>query len=234
MKGILKNTPAGWYVWYSVMRDEITSGYDSIPVYQETFDFNGKQPIIPLVEGKKVEFRIEDFWETGGDEGIKLAKLIIPKEEPKDVVLGYKTSLDAQMLDSKLPKQENCCTPEGQIKRYVDCIGCDRKPKQVTIPFEPFDKEKASFITKEGQKIIKELQSIMEQETLEEAMAANGYDFPASDDLWREGVQFGANWQEERMYSEEEVLELLLKSKIETSNLYYEDMKNWFEQNKKK
>lgn len=37
----------------------------------------------------------------------------------------------------------------------------------------------------------------------------------------------------ERMYSEEEVLELLLKSKIETSNLYYEDMKNWFEQNKK-
>jgi hypothetical protein len=28
------------------------------------------------------------------------------------------------------PKQENCCTPIGQIKRYVDCKGCDRKPKQ--------------------------------------------------------------------------------------------------------
>ena len=27
-------------------------------------------------------------------------------------------------------KQENCCTPEGQIKRYKDCIGCDKKPKQ--------------------------------------------------------------------------------------------------------
>jgi hypothetical protein len=39
--------------------------------------------------------------------------------------------------------------------------------------------------------------------------------------------------QTERMYSEEEVLELLLKSKIETSNLYYEDMKEWFEQFKK-
>ena len=35
-------------------------------------------------------------------------------------------------------------------------------------------------------------------------------------------------------YSEEEVLELLLKSKIETSNLYYEDIKEWFELNKKK
>ena len=39
--------------------------------------------------------------------------------------------------------------------------------------------------------------------------------------------------QTEIMYSEEEVLELLLKSKIETSNLYYEDMKEWFEQFKK-
>jgi hypothetical protein len=43
-----------------------------------------------------------------------------------------------------------------------------------------------------------------------------------------------AKWQAEKMYSEEEVLELLLKSKIETSNLYYEDMKDWFEQFKKK
>ena len=24
--------------------------------------------------------------------------------------------------------QQKCCTPEGQIKRYKDCIGCDRKP----------------------------------------------------------------------------------------------------------
>jgi len=36
-------------------------------------------------------------------------KIIIPKEEPK---------------------QENCCTPVGQIKRYLNCVGCDRKPIQ--------------------------------------------------------------------------------------------------------
>jgi hypothetical protein len=30
-------------------------------------------------------------------------------------------------------KQENCCTPEGQIKRYKDCKGCDKKPKQETL-----------------------------------------------------------------------------------------------------
>ena len=131
MKGTLKNTTAGWYVWYSVMRDEIISGYDSLPLHQETFDPTTKQPIIPLEEGKQVEFEMVNYdGNTKMSEGwIGYAKLIIPKEEPKDVVLGYKTSLDAQMLDSKLPKQENCCTPEGQIKRYVDCIGCDRKPK---------------------------------------------------------------------------------------------------------
>ena len=33
MKGILKNTTAGWFVWYNVMRDEITSGYDSLPLH---------------------------------------------------------------------------------------------------------------------------------------------------------------------------------------------------------
>ena len=30
-------------------------------------------------------------------------------------------------------KQENCCTPIGKIKRYVDCKGCDRKPTQETL-----------------------------------------------------------------------------------------------------
>ena len=31
------------------------------------------------------------------------------------------------------PKQDNCCTPVGQIKRYIDCKGCNRKPKQETL-----------------------------------------------------------------------------------------------------
>jgi hypothetical protein len=38
--------------------------------------------------------------------GVEYYKIIIPKEEPKDVVLGYKTSLEAQMLDKLEPKQE--------------------------------------------------------------------------------------------------------------------------------
>jgi hypothetical protein len=47
------------------------------------------------------------------------------------------------------------------------------------------------------------------QETLEEAMDKNGYHDEVNDTMWREGVKFGAKWQAERMYSEEEVIELL-------------------------
>ena len=28
---------------------------------------------------------------------------------------------------------EECCTPKGQIKRYVNCIGCDRKPSYAKL-----------------------------------------------------------------------------------------------------
>jgi hypothetical protein len=38
------------------------------------------------------------------------------------------------IIPKEEPKQENCCTPAGQIKRYVDCKGCDRKPKQMSKP----------------------------------------------------------------------------------------------------
>ena len=48
----------------------------------------------------------------------------------------------------------------------------------------------------------------MKQETLEEAMNKNGYHDKESDDLWREGVEFGAKWQAERMYSEEVINEM--------------------------
>ena len=109
MNGTLKFTGAGWEVEY-VARESKSGRWivDRLSIYQETFNQTIKQPIIPLVDGMQVEFEIEDFWETGLEQVYKVAKLT-------------------------KPKQENCCTPEGQIKRYVDCIGCDKKPKQETF-----------------------------------------------------------------------------------------------------
>jgi hypothetical protein len=44
------------------------------------------------------------------------------------------------------PKQENCCTHVGQIKRYIDCIGCDCKPKQETKEEPDYEKIKQALI----------------------------------------------------------------------------------------
>jgi hypothetical protein len=64
-------------------------------------------------------------------------KIIIPKEEPKPI---HEQIIDAVGGEDRFKeiaglkrKQENCCTPIGQIKRYKDCVGCDRKPKQETL-----------------------------------------------------------------------------------------------------
>jgi len=75
-------------------------------------------------------------------------------------------------------------------------------------------------------------------ETLEEA-AKRLYQKGLKDDLslsFHDGVKFGAEWQAERMYSEEEVLELLHKSMIYTFEDDYQrtTTTKWFEQNKKK
>lgn len=50
MEGILKKTKAGWFVWYQVMKDEITSGYDSLPLHPDNEE--------SLIEGNEVEFEI--------------------------------------------------------------------------------------------------------------------------------------------------------------------------------
>jgi len=101
-----------------------------------------------------------------------------PKDEPKDVVLGYKTSLDAQMLDRIEPKQE-------EIDFYA---------KELML-----EKERA-----------------YKQETLEEAAEriamTKDWDFESSEGNgyydYVEGFTEGAKWQQERMYSEEEVRNL--------------------------
>lgn len=41
------------------------------------------------------------------------------------------------------------------------------------------------------------------KKTLEEAMNVNGYHDEVSDTLWREGVKFGAKFQEQKMISKE-------------------------------
>jgi hypothetical protein len=73
----------------------------------------------------------------------------------------------------------------------------------------------------------------MIQETIEEA-AKRTYQKGLQDDIdlsFYDGVRLGAKWQAERMYSETEVLQLLLRlQQVESYNNLYD----WFEQFKKK
>ena len=55
MKGVLKNTKAGWFVWYQVARDVITYGYDSIPLHPDSQTWMDGYN---LYEGKEVEFEL--------------------------------------------------------------------------------------------------------------------------------------------------------------------------------
>ena len=107
----------------------------------------------------------------GGDDGVEKENCETVSIYPDD--LGCESSPTKRMYSEDEPKQENCCTPEGQIKRYVDCKGCDRKPKQ---------------------------------ETLEEAKLRQL--FKNRSNCFIETIK---EWQQEKMYSEEEVIEFTMK-----------------------
>ena len=75
----------------------------------------------------------------------------------------------------------------------------------------------------------------MKKETLEEAaaeFAKNHSIYPTAQDDTEYGFINGAKWQQERMYSEEETIQLLIKFNQEIQEV--EDVRIWFEQFKKK
>jgi hypothetical protein len=88
----------------------------------------------------------------------------------------------------EVSEQENCCTPIGQIKKYVDCVGCDRKPEDEKV--EEALSQKLQELTN------------CELQGLDEQSFQNGY---------ANGFVNGAKWQAERMYNEEEILEIFHK-----------------------
>jgi hypothetical protein len=165
-------------------------------------------------------------------------KIIIPKEEPKDVVLGYKTSLDAQMLlkiGLEEPKQElkvGDNTNFGiitDIKEYSVCFGKNKvgvdiwykkldvklEPKQETmnnnLEFQNEDPSPDSIEDNHPRTNYGE--GFYKQVTLEEA-AENHHNTFTRDlcyaETRRESFIEGAKWQAEKMYSEEEVFRLTL------------------------
>jgi hypothetical protein len=72
MKGVLKNTKAGWFVLYQVRRDELTSGYDSIQLHPDSQTWMDGYN---LYEGKEVEFELVNMGYGYDDNILQYAKL---------------------------------------------------------------------------------------------------------------------------------------------------------------
>ena len=72
----------------------------------------------------------------------------------------------------------------------------------------------------------------MKKETLEEFIESQPY-YGTCTYEYKEGIEVGANWQKERMYSEEEVIELLNQFDY-SFDPFRDTILQWFEKFKKK
>jgi hypothetical protein len=219
---------------------------DGIQAIDDSFlEWFGKNPSCEHVSVQKrySDFTVEPF--VG-------YKIIIPQEEPKDVVLGYKTSLDAQMLDKIEPKQIKCycghttycdCGPEEPKQEtlkeavMIERIAMDKLKNKwghlytFRYPKRPFptnyenDLNNIKIGLYEGAKYQAERMGLMEIELNHTKTLLASCEKALED----------RDKQADRMYSEEEVLELIWKYETrQTSMVGYSNVKKWFEQFKKK
>jgi hypothetical protein len=174
----------------------------------------------------------------------------VEKEELKSIYNDFTTEGNGIYLTPKnTPLQTNETLIEDNIISYKIIIP-QEEPKQ---EFLLFDKERANTITSEGQKTVRELQNTIQQETLEEAAETEIYKtineiISGGKDLIKghvvsrgHAIDYAfdialkiAKWQANRMYSEEEVYELLCQFFDDHVNAQDANIAQWFEQNKKK
>jgi hypothetical protein len=180
------------------------------PIDDEFLEWFVKNPSCEEVE-------IADLWKDGNPSTHDMYQIIIPQEEPKDVVLGYKTSLDAQMLDKVEPKQERFNYCQSEIEDGGKCtIQCDHCKEY----YAPLELEQETLTYTEAVKKEERIFNInmLNKETLEEAafrlfprLINDPYN-PKEDDNkeYRDIWISGAKWKQETL--EDIKLEVVLES----------------------
>jgi hypothetical protein len=161
MKGILKNTKAGWFVLYQVTRDEITSGYDSIPLHPDSQTwmdgynlYEGKEVLFELVMDKPEHRYSETPYAKTIDEddlGCSYPHCICQGNEitdcnnrtPDQVVLGDKTALVEDVFHQghkKLSFRERCMAGNYTPFNIENLMGeLSKKKKEPYITQEEFE-----------------------------------------------------------------------------------------------
>jgi hypothetical protein len=170
----------------------------------------------------------------------KVYKIIIPKEEPKQE--GYICP------HTKLQCDDECCV-SAENCHIISSMGILSEPKQETVQqfIEQHGITEQQLIDgyKQGLELIFEAASkITKQETLEEAgkdyientmkFSFKFLETKTQANRMLKCVEFGAKWQAERMYSEEEVLNILQKVEVSKTSILQQGINGWFKQFKKK
>jgi hypothetical protein len=177
---------------------------------------------------------IEDPTELNLERRLGVAKIILTTD--LDLIANGVQAIDDEFLEWFI-KNPSCESVEVKEKQHFEANKSKRinplngvyysykiilpqeEPKQ---EFPLFDEEKADAITKQGQKIVRELQNTIQQEALEEAAEVflKKYDYQSMrfaklscnqefKEINIKAVTEGARLQAERMYSEEEVLTII-------------------------
>jgi hypothetical protein len=194
-------------------------------------------------------------WTNNGvDKKIKYKKIILTTDQ--DLINDGVQAIDDTFLEWFV-KNPSCEEVEIELfpkfsNNLYGIIIPQEEPKQEPLSFPPFDKEKADVITKEGQKVIRELRSNIQQETIEEAAELYEKTRVAHDELYIESNDIEdlkasyyykgrrdecIKWQAERMYSEEDIMKAMHSVELKYNRdltKVYEGMKEWFEQFKNK
>jgi hypothetical protein len=181
--------------------------------------------------------------------GDDIQKIILTTDQ--DLIKDGVQAIDDEFLEWFV-KNPSCKSVE--VEDYYNptnmVYGINTRPYKIIIPqedpisIESFDKEKSESITTMGQKLVRELQSVVKQ-TLEK-IAENESEYLADWEdkvMYKKGFIEGANYQAERMYSEEDMklsFEAGKKGYMRGSMLHQEyyftwkNFKQWFEQFKKR
>jgi hypothetical protein len=125
-------------------------------------------------------------------------KIIIPQEKPKQLFTDYPiTELgDEEFKESPIRECELLSYDDNKYC-YVKVEGIEKEIKRCYIyPQKGRCGEIDCVSIDEIKELLKEEPK---QETVEESMEKNGYHDKPSDDLWREGVEFGAKFQAKKM-----------------------------------
>jgi DNA-directed RNA polymerase subunit RPC12/RpoP len=160
-------------------------------------------------------------------------KIIIPQEEPKQYPIGGYAPGNYTYICV------NCKVEFFGDKRVVQCEPCaiqmtkeEPKTNLERLPFPELVKEFAEYYKKVP--LVEEAKQETVEEVAEKYVKSDLKKTPLYG-MFNDTFIEGAKWMEQRMYSEEEVLETLCKShNAENTSTVANILKKWFEQHKKK